>query len=148
MKILKSAMGGIALVLIVAGTTGAISRNDRQRLQGSWIAVAAERDGRAANDLLGHRLVVDGDSFAIHEQGQMIYQGTVAIDPAPEPHAIDFKHGPGILNGKIWRGIYKFKGDTLSICDNASNLSRPRPAQFDTRLGSGFVSLIFKQMKE
>ena len=142
----RSTMAAVALVALAAVNLGAIHRDDRRTIQGSWSAVAAERDGRDAGDVLGHKLVIDGDGFAIYANGETIYEGTVVMDPARDPHEIDFKQASGSLKGKTWRGIYKFKGDTLCICDNAGNPAKSRPAQFATRLNSGFVSIVFKRI--
>jgi hypothetical protein len=35
----------------------------QQKLQGAWTATKAERDGKAADDVVGHRLSFTGNSF-------------------------------------------------------------------------------------
>jgi hypothetical protein len=51
----------------------------------------------------------------------------------------------GSLNGKAWKGIYALEGETLTICDNAPNLDKGRPAAFEARTGSGYVLITFKR---
>jgi len=51
----------------------------------------------------------------------------------------------GALKGKAWKGIYALDGDTLTICDNAPNLNKGRPAAFDAKTGSGYVLITFKR---
>ena len=47
----------------------------QKKLQGTWTATKAERDGSAAADVVGHRLSVTGNRFQIQSQdGQVISQ--------------------------------------------------------------------------
>ena len=50
----------------------------QQKLQGTWTATKAERDGKAADDVVGHRLSFTGNSFQIlSKDGKPLYAGTV-----------------------------------------------------------------------
>lgn len=40
----------------------------RKKLQGTWIATKAERDGNATDDVVGHRLSFSGNGFQIHSK--------------------------------------------------------------------------------
>jgi uncharacterized protein (TIGR03067 family) len=117
-------------------------------LQGIWIATKAERDGKAASDVVRHRLAFAGDRFQIQSKdAKSLYAGTVRVDPSTKPAAIDFEHTEGSLKGKAWKGIYALDGDTLIICDNAENLDKRRPAAFQAKSGSGYVLITFKRAK-
>src|SRR6476646_9782816 len=101
----------------------------QKQLEGTWIATKAERDGKAADDVVGHRLSFTGNRFQIQSKdGKPLYAGTVRVDPSAKPAAIDFEHTEGALKGKVWKGIYALDGDTLTTCDNAPNLDKGRPA--------------------
>lgn len=116
------------------------------KLQGTWVATKAERDGKAADDVVGHQLSIAGDSFQIRSKdGDPLFAGTVRTDPRAKPKTIDFEHKEGALNGKEWTGIYARDGDTLTICDNAPNLEKSRPAAFEAPSGSGYVLITFKR---
>jgi uncharacterized protein (TIGR03067 family) len=120
----------------------------QKKLQGAWTATKAERDGSAADDVVGHRLSVTGNRFRIQSKdGRPLYAGTVRLDPSAKPAAIDFEHTEGALKGKAWKGIYALDGDTLRACDNAHNLDRGRPAEFEAGRGSGYVLITFKREK-
>ena len=69
------------------------------------------------------------------------------MEPSTQPAAIDFEHMEGTLKGKTWKGIYALDGDTLTICDNALNLDKGRPAAFEARTGSGYIFITFKRAK-
>jgi uncharacterized protein (TIGR03067 family) len=120
----------------------------QKKLRGTWTATRAERDGNAADDVVGHRLSFTGSRFQIQSKdGKLLYAGTVRLDESAKPAAIDFEHTEGALKGKAWKGIYALDGDTLTICDNAPNLDKGRPAAFEAKSGSGYVLITFKREK-
>ncbi len=122
--------------------------DDAKRLHGTWTATQAERDGKAAEDALGHRLSFTGSRFQIRSKdGKVLYAGTVRVDASAKPAAIDFAHTEGDLKGKSWKGIYALDGDTLKICDNAPNLDKSRPTALEAKSGSGYVLVTFKRAK-
>jgi uncharacterized protein (TIGR03067 family) len=118
----------------------------QQKLQGTWTATKAERDGKAADDVVGHRLSFTGNLFQIvSKDGKPLYAGTVRVNPSAKPWAIDFEHTEEALKGKTWKGIYVLDGDTLTICDNAPKLDEGRPVSFETKSGSGYEVVTFKR---
>ena len=136
---------GTALVLVCAPPAEA-AQND---LQGIWIATQAERDGKAADDVVGHRLSFTGNRFQIRSKDlKPRYAGTVRVDSSAKPAAIDFEHTEGVLKGKAWKGIYALDGETLTTCDNAPKLDNARPTACSRqRAGSGYVLITFKRAK-
>jgi uncharacterized protein (TIGR03067 family) len=117
----------------------------QKKLQGTWAATKAERDGKAADDLVGHRLSFTGNRFQIRSKdGKTLYEGTFRVDAKTKPAAIDFEQTKGDLKGKSWKGIFALDGDTLTTCDNAPNLDKGRPAAFEAKTGSGHVLITFK----
>jgi uncharacterized protein (TIGR03067 family) len=119
-----------------------------KKLQGTWTATKAERDGKPAEDVLGHRLSFTGNCFQIQSKhGKLLYAGTVRLDPNAKPAAIDFEHTAGALKGKVWKGIYDLDGDRLTTCDNAPDLDKGRPAVFEAKKGSGYVLITFQRAK-
>jgi uncharacterized protein (TIGR03067 family) len=119
-----------------------------KKLVGVWTATQAEREGKAADDVVGNRLSLTGNRFQIQStDGKPLYAGTVRVDPSAKPAAIDFEHTEGALKGKAWKGIYALSGDRLTICDNAPNLDKGRPAAFEAKSGSGYVLVTFRRAK-
>ena len=52
-------------------------------LEGTWTAIKAERDGKSAADVLGHRLFFTGNRFQIFSKdARVVYEGTFRADPA------------------------------------------------------------------
>ena len=121
---------GTGLVLAFAQS----AEEAQKQLQGIWTATNAERDGKAADDFVGHRLSFTGNRFQIQSKdSKPLYAGTVQVDPSAKPAAIDFEHTEGALKGRAWKEIYALDGDTLTICDNAPNLNEGRPAAFEAK---------------
>jgi uncharacterized protein (TIGR03067 family) len=120
----------------------------QKKLLGTWAATKVKRDGKAADDVVGHQLSFTGNRFQIRSRdGKLLYEGTFRVDARTKPAAIDFEHTQGALKGKTWKGIYVLDGDTLTTCDNAPNLDRGRPAAFEAKTGSGQIVITFKRAK-
>ena len=135
---------GIVLVPVFAQT----AEEAQKKLQGTWTATKAEHDGKVADDVIGHRLSFTGSRFEIQSKdGKPLNAGTFRVGPSAKPAVIDFEHTEGSLKGKAWKGIYALDGDTLTICDNAANLDKDRPAAFEAKSGSGYVIITFTRAK-
>ena len=140
-----------AICCLILGTGLAFAQpaeEAQKKLQGTWTATKAERDGKAADDVVGHRLSFTVNRFQIRSKdGKLLYEGTFGVDSKTKPAAIDFEHTNGDLKGKAWKGIYVLDGDTLTTCDNAPNLDKGRPTAFEARTGSGHILITFKREK-
>jgi|SRR5215470_3820855 len=134
----------LASVLFAASATELVAQS-AGTLDGTWTAVSAERNGTPADDVKGHRLTFARNTFVIEREGKTLYKGTFKTDPAKKPAQIDFVQTEGQDKGKTWRGIYLVEGDTLRTNDNAPDISKPRPTQFTTAPGSGYVLVVFKR---
>jgi uncharacterized protein (TIGR03067 family) len=135
---------------LAAGARGdeAANKKASETLQGTWAIVSAERNGKAADDIKGHQLSFAGDKFTIkNKDGKLVYEGTFQVDAAKKPMTIDFKHGGDALKGKTWKGIFVVDGETLKTCDNAPNMDKDRPADFNAKADTGYVAIVFKRVK-
>jgi uncharacterized protein (TIGR03067 family) len=138
----------LALVMILSSAVPAAAADpasEQARLEGSWTAISAEREGTAAAELVGHRLEFASKRFRITVEGRVLAVGSYAVDPGPQPPQIDFQHEEGGAAGATWQGIYRLEDDTLTICDNAVDVTKPRPTELTTRPGSGHVLLVFRR---
>src|SRR5438477_5591423 len=66
----------IALVAVAALALASGATDAADKLDGAWIAVSAERNGKPADELKGHRLTFAGDTFVIERDGKTLYKGT------------------------------------------------------------------------
>lgn len=127
---------------LVLGVSAMAQTSD---LEGTWVAFAAERDGAAADELVGHRIEFSGDRFSITKAGSVIFAGRVAVAPETVPAAIDFTVEEGVAKGQSWQGVYRIENATLTICDNAPDRTAKRPSTFTAPKGSGYVCLQFRR---
>jgi uncharacterized protein (TIGR03067 family) len=126
--------------------TSAAPAQPDAKLDGEWTAVAAERDGKPAPDVVGHKLGFHAGTFRITRDGKTLYAGTYSTDSAKQPAQIDFVNRESSLRG-TWKGIVQLDGATLKICDNAPDMTKPRPTAFAAPAGSGYVSIEFRRDK-
>jgi uncharacterized protein (TIGR03067 family) len=134
-RLLLSILGLLAIITFtpLAQPTG--------QLDGTWRAVTAERDGKSATDVIGHRLTLSGSRFTITRDGKTLYAGIYKTDPAKRPAQIDFNTDAG--PARNWKGIYDLDGAALKICDNAPDTAKARPTAFAAPAGSGHIFVVF-----
>jgi uncharacterized protein (TIGR03067 family) len=143
MRVLAGAL--LAGLLVAASCATDVMAQSAGKLEGAWTAVSAERNGKPADELTGHRLTFAGDTFVIEREGKTLSKGTFETDNATKPAQIDFHQTEGEAKGQTWRGIYRLEGGTLTTVDNAPDPKKPRPTRFTTRADSGHVMLTFRR---
>src|SRR5262249_7687333 len=109
-----------------------------EKLQGTWEVVSLEIEGRPMGEsgFRGSRIVVKGDTFATCSMGAT-YRGTLRVDAAKKPGALDLLFEEGPEKGNRSLGIFELDGDTWKICLTVHGDTRPRA--FETRPGSGLA---------
>jgi uncharacterized protein (TIGR03067 family) len=135
----------LALVGLLLTALTPAAASDAGQLQGTWRLVEAQRDGAPAAELVGNLLELADGRCRISVDGNLLYAGTIALEPAAAPARIDFRHDDGPASGQVWEGIYQLEGGRLSICDDAPDVAKPRPTSFTTSPGSGHVLIIFER---
>jgi uncharacterized protein (TIGR03067 family) len=141
-------MTGALCWVVLGAALGQSAERTPKELQGTWVATKAVRNGKAAADIIGHRLSFTGKRFQIQSKdGKVRYRGTFRVHPNTKPAAIDFEHTLGALKGKAWKGIYAVDGDTLRTCDNGPDPAKGRPTAFAAKAGSGHIFITFKRVK-
>jgi RNA polymerase sigma factor (sigma-70 family) len=122
--------------------------SDQELLQGTWVAVAAESNGRARPDTVqqGFRLRIEGNRFTMGQELALHFpHGTFTLDPTRQPKAIDLTQTYGLPQEKPVRvpGIYELDGTALRICLSYSG--GKRPTDFTTAPGSDREMFVFKR---
>ena len=144
---MRGMLGPMCWLIVAIGLVPAFAQpmtEVEKTLEGTWMATKAERDGQAAEDVVGHRLSFTRNRFRIQSRdGRPLYAGTFGVNPVPNPATIDFQHTEGPMKGKAWKGIYTVDGDTLRVCDNAPNPDTGRPTAFGAKAGSGHIFITF-----
>jgi uncharacterized protein (TIGR03067 family) len=122
---------GLVAVLVVAAAAFTVRGDDAKvegdlkKAQGTWVRTGDEGpDSTWKFEGASVKTTVNGND----------YTSTVKLDETAKPHAtIDFtvKDGPGDVQGKTVKGIYKFDGSKLILCI-ATPGTEKRPAEFKT----------------
>jgi uncharacterized protein (TIGR03067 family) len=148
MRRMTGAMYWLILGNVLVPASAHQTEEFEKKLQGTWTAAKAERDGKEADDVVGHRLTFTDNHFQIKSKaGKLLYKGTFRLDPRTKPADFNFEHTEGALRGKVWKGIYVLQGDTLITCDNGPNPDGARPAAFEAKAGSGSILITFRRAK-
>lgn len=93
---------------------------ERNSLQGTWVAVTAERNGSLAWDIKGHLLTIQDDRFEVcGADNRILFQGTFQVGNQ-RPAAIDFLHAGNPLQGKTWKGIYESSMSSMATCSGSA----------------------------
>ena len=141
-------LGCLILATALLPASAQQAEEAQKKLQGAWTTTKAERNGKPADDVVGHLLTISGNRFQIQtKDGKPLYAGTFRLDPSAKPATFDFEHSEGALKGKVWKGIYALDGDTLTTCDNGPDLDKGRPAAFEAKAASGYILITFKRAK-
>jgi uncharacterized protein (TIGR03067 family) len=134
-----------------AGVGGEYPQKELQKLQGTWVMVSGELNGKKAPDehVSRSKISYEGDKIRImvpNQTAETIIAEIVKIDPTKNPKEMHFirKNGPNA--GKTLIGIYEFEGD-----DQYKFAFDPAGAttlkEFATKDGTGHVRNTWKRVK-
>jgi uncharacterized protein (TIGR03067 family) len=119
---------------------------DREKLQGAWVVVAWEHDGKALSEqaIKTCQVTVTGDKWVLKTPGPSV-EFQFELDPAARPKALD-KWIPREGEARqVLPGIYEVDGDTLKHC--WTDPGQERPKEFTTKKGTGTNLMVFKREK-
>ena len=130
-----------------AGQDGG-AKKEQERFQGTWRLVKFDlAEGRSLPEevLAKSRFTFQGDRLTVTEDGKVVDEATIKLDPTRTPKAIDVTAGRGPNKGKVSPGIYAFEGDSLKICSAAPG--QKRPTEFKTDRASRTALLVLRRAK-
>jgi RNA polymerase sigma factor (sigma-70 family) len=118
------------------------AKTDKERLQGTWVAVSGEKGGKPAPEdfVKTMKITFAGDkvTFQALEETK---EGTFKLGPAKKVKEIDLTHGD-----KTAKGIYRLEGDKLTLCFD-DDLKADRPTEFEAGPGMTTVMLVLRRDK-
>jgi uncharacterized protein (TIGR03067 family) len=139
------------LVCICVGSSagaddGTKAKDDPKKMQGSWKPVAAELGGKPFPEevLKTMKLVMTDGKYTV-TVGEQTDEGTVKLDPAKEPRAMDIVGTKGANRDKKIPAIYEITDTTLRICYDLSGKERPK--EFKTKTDSQLFLVEYKRQK-
>ncbi len=123
-----------ASILFVGSAWSQDTAKETKLLEGTWLPTAAEIGGQPFDEqtLKAMKLVLAGDAYTV-TVGKQLDRGTVKLDLAKKPRAMDILGGEGPNKGKTILAIYELNGDTLKICYDLTG--KARPTEFKTQKG-------------
>jgi len=119
----KTALTGTTLVLLwslgslfAAEVGGTDAQKELQKLQGTWVMVSGEHDGKNLADehVAQSKIVFEGNKgklVAPNQTSETIVFEIAKIDPATNPKQMHFVRTSGPHAGKTIIGIYEFDGN-------------------------------------
>jgi uncharacterized protein (TIGR03067 family) len=139
--------GGIGLLSADAQKEGA-GKKELEKFQGKWVRVSITIDGKALEeDEIKHRsLVFKGEKLTLLYKDKERATASLKIDRSKSPAQIDTTNEDGPRKGGTSKGIYKFDGDTLTICTGGWGKDN-RPTEFASKPGSGTMLFVFRRAK-
>jgi RNA polymerase sigma-70 factor (ECF subfamily) len=127
--------------------------DDAQALQGLWVEVGIESDGkkRAKDDLKAPPLemFVKGAEIWIGREAskQTGRYKTYKLDATKLPKQIDLTSHDGQEKGQTAAAIYKLENDRLTICMPYYTAdTSTRPAEFKTAPGDTLMTVVFERL--
>ena len=131
-----------ALLLVTAGDP---PMSDLDRLQGTWVLVAMEREGESvpAEDLKNGNAVYEQNRITLRDGERVRRRGIVTLDASRKPKAINTWDRDGPYEDQTVPGIYELDGDTLKLCFGRPGSERPK--EFTTKAGPGVLFCIYKR---
>ena len=141
-----SLLVGVCVGSLALGDDSAKAKDDGKKMQGSWRPVAAELGGKPFPDevLKTMKLVLTDGKYTV-TVGEQTDEGTVKLNPAKEPRAMDIEGTKGPNQGKTIPAIYELTDTTLRICYDLSGKARPK--EFKTQADTQLFLVEYKRQK-
>src|SRR5688572_30962514 len=118
-----------SLALALTSATGAVLGQDAAGpLQGRWVVVDGEHNGKPMKGLNGGVMTVTGTAFEIRTASGNMLKGTLKLDATKKPAQMDMIHA----DGTVWEAVYETAGDTFRLNYVAKGDTDPRPTTFKT----------------
>jgi uncharacterized protein (TIGR03067 family) len=135
--------GGVGL-LSAAQTDGA-DKKDLEKFQGQWLQVSGTIDGKAMeeDEFKNRSVLFKGEKLILLFKDKERGTQSLKIDSSKAPAQFDSTWDDGPVKGGAVKGIYKFDGDTLTLCFVVG--SKDRPTEFASKPGSGTFLLVHKR---
>src|SRR6516164_11561940 len=134
----------LPLSFALAARSGDALKGDA--IEGTWLPETAELAGKMFPDEVRKtiKLVVKGNKYTV-TVGEKVDKGTIKLNPAAKPKALDITGTEGPNKGKTILAIYERNVDTLRVCYDLSGKNRPK--EFKTKEGTQLFLVTYKREK-
>src|SRR5438067_1825547 len=149
---MKRIIGVLVIGLFLgAGEAGeSAAKSDKDKLQGTWHVVSAERMGMAMPNAQDQKLVIQGDTLTVKTGEKALFKGKIKLDPSKKPATLDMEVSEGRgerYKGKVSQGIYLIEGDVFKWCNSEPGV-KDRPNEFATNGQKNHMLLVLKREKK
>ena len=131
------------LPLVLFVSAAAVGADGDDKLDGKWIILSTERDGKADESMKDAVREHKGDKYLMSTKNGKSFEGKMKVDAKAK--TIDITPAGGTYKDKTLLGIYEIDGDTLKIA--FAEPGKDRPKEFASKPGSGVVLAIHKRAK-
>jgi uncharacterized protein (TIGR03067 family) len=121
-------------------------KTEVKKMEGTWTFEKVVQNGeepRPVEEMKVMRLVIDGKTRTVMQNGEVRSKATYSIDPKASPKTIDVEILDGPLKGRTLYGIYDLDGDSFTMCLSLDGKVRPMKLE----AGKGNVYQVFKRTK-
>jgi uncharacterized protein (TIGR03067 family) len=133
-------------------STPAEAKKEQDKLQGTWLVVGAEEEGKAIPEQdvkeAKETFVVKGGQMTYCRDGKVQVAMKITLAPGEAPNWMDLKFTDGNEKGYTNHAIYQLDGDRLKLRMNdkfGGNSADERPTDFSTSNGKEAVLFILKR---
>lgn len=137
----------LTAVSLASGLHPQEAKTELNKLQGKWLIVAMERDGRSAPEEHCDSLLVTiaGDKMTLgFKEGKgLVVEHQIQLDPT-NPKVMDLVVPSGSQKGKVLLGIYELDGQTLKMCHTDAG-AKERPSEYKAPAGKYLNVIIVKR---
>ena len=123
------------------------AQEDLAKLQGSWVRVLGENDGRRSTAPDSWTATYEGDRLTLKSGGEHYRTGLVTLDATRTPRAMNTWDVDGPNKDAVFPGIYELDGDKLKVCFAHPGEKRPTEFKADGSAGGGFVFYVYERRK-
>jgi uncharacterized protein (TIGR03067 family) len=135
----------VAFVLAIFAALGAIAAQSADpAIQGNWVVVGAEHNGKPTTSLNGGTMTVTESRFEIHTAGGNLLTGDLRLDRTKTPAEMNLIHD----NGTRWEAIYEASDNGFKINYVAAGTKDKRPASFSTSPDTEALLVLLKRKIE
>ncbi len=136
----------VCAATLARGGGAAEGKEDSKKIQGTWKPVTAELGGKPYPEAVLKTMTLTlTEGRYVVTVGQGRDEGTVKLDPAMEPRAMDIVGTKGPNQGKTIPAIYKLTDNTLRICYDLSG--EARPTEFKSKPGTQLFLVEYRRQK-
>ncbi len=126
------------------------AKKDLEKLQGTWILVWAERDGKKLpeEEVKKTRITFKNDTFVFPDASGIgtSQKGIIKIYPSKTPKWMDSKATDDTAKQKTSFGLYEITGDDYKVC--FAPPGKDRPVEFTSKPGSDHILQVWKREKK